>query len=186
MSVVNIADIAIVVVFVLSMGIGLVRGFVVEVMAIVVWMAAVALAHWFGPVLATQFSNSVELSSARIFLGYGLIFVGALVAGAILIYFLKKLVAGTGLSGTDRLFGMLFGAVRGVVLTIVSILMLGLTPFPGDAWWGQSRAIGLFQPLAQRARAWLPEAVANKIRFEAGTFETPAPETGAGQIKTTP
>jgi membrane protein required for colicin V production len=181
MSAVNIADIAIVVVFVLSMGIGLVRGFVVEV-----WMAAVALAHWFGPVLASQFSVSVELSSARIFLGYGLVFVGVLVAGAILIYFLKKLVAGTGLSGTDRLFGMLFGAVRGVVLTIVSILMLGLTPFPGDAWWGQSRAIGLFQPLAQRARAWLPEAVANKIRFEAGAPETAAPETAAGQIITTP
>jgi membrane protein required for colicin V production len=162
----NIADIAIIAVFAISMIIGLVRGFVVEVMAIAVWILAVGLAYWFGPQLAAMFSSTLELSSARIFLGYGLIFVGTLVSGAILIYFLKKLVAGTGLTGTDRLFGMLFGAVRGLVLVVLSILMLGLTPFPGDVWWGDSRAIAMFQPMAERARAWLPEAVAKQIQFQ--------------------
>jgi membrane protein required for colicin V production len=171
----NTADIAIIAVFAISMIIGLVRGFVVEVMAIVVWFLAVALAYWFGPVLATEFSPSVELSSARIFLGYGLIFVGTLVLGAILIYFLKKLVAGTGLTGTDRLFGMLFGAVRGLVLVVLSILMLGLTPFPGDGWWGASRAIAMFHPMADRARAWLPEAVAKQIQLQAAPAAAPAP-----------
>jgi membrane protein required for colicin V production len=161
------ADIAIIAVFAISMIIGLVRGFVVEVMAIAVWILAVGLAYWFGPQLAAMFSSTLELSSARIFLGYGLIFVGTLVSGAILIYFLKKLVAGTGLTGTDRLFGMLFGAVRGLVLVVLSILMLGLTPFPGDSWWGASRAIAMFQPMAERARAWLPEAVARQIQFHA-------------------
>lgn len=173
----SVADIAIVLVFALSMGIGLVRGFIVEVMAIVVWIAAVALAYVFGPTLAALFSAEVELSSARIFLGYGLIFVGTLVLGAILIYFLKKLIAGTGLTGTDRLFGMLFGAVRGLVLVVVSILMLGLTPFPGDRWWGESRAIAMAQPMAMRARAWLPEAVAKHIHFEAAVAPVPAAST---------
>lgn len=175
----NIADIAIIAVFAISMVIGLVRGFVVEVMAIAVWILAVALAYWFGPVLAAKFSPTLELSSARIFLGYGLIFVGTLVSGAILIYFLKKLVAGTGLSGTDRLFGMLFGAVRGLVLVVLSILMLGLTPFPRDAWWSASRAIAAFQPMAERARAWLPEAVARQI-----LFQDAAPELEPAQAPT--
>ncbi len=170
------ADIAIISVFVISMIIGLVRGFVVEVMAIAVWILAVGLAYWFGPQLAAMFSSTLELSSARIFLGYGLIFVGTLVSGAILIYFLKKLVAGTGLTGTDRLFGMLFGAVRGLVLVVLTILMSGLTPFPGDSWWGASRAIAMFQPMAERARAWLPEAVAKQIQFHgAAPVTAPAP-----------
>ena len=166
------ADIAVIAVFAISMIIGLVRGFVVEVMAIAVWILAVGLAYWFGPQLAAMFSSTLELSSARIFLGYGLIFVGTLVSGAILIYFLKKLVTGTGLTGTDRLFGMLFGAVRGLVLVVLSILMLGLTPFPGDSWWGASRAIAMFQPMAERARAWLPEAVAKQIQFQIAAPET--------------
>jgi len=170
------ADIAVIAVFAISMIIGLVRGFVVEVMAIAVWILAVGLAYWFGPQLAAMFSSTLELSSARIFLGYGLIFVGTLVSGAILIYFLKKLVTGTGLTGTDRLFGMLFGAVRGLVLVVLSILMLGLTPFPGDSWWGASRAIAMFQPMAERARAWLPEAVAKQIQFQiAAPVTMPAP-----------
>jgi len=179
----SMADIAIITVFLLSMVIGLVRGFVVEVMAIVVWIAAIALAYWFGPILAAKFSADIELSAARILIGYGLIFVGSLVTGAILIYFLKKLVAGTGLSGTDRLFGMLFGAARGLVLVVVLILMAGLTPFPRDAWWHTSRAIAAFQPIAERARAWLPEPVARQIRFDESVSEAApaAPPTTRGE-----
>ncbi len=177
----NHADIAILSLFALSMLIGLVRGFVVEVMAIVVWILAVALAYWFGPVLAAQFAPSLELNSARILLGYGLVFVATLISGAILVYFLKKLVAGTGLSGTDRLFGMMFGAARGLVLVVLLILTLGLTPFPGDSWWSASRAIAALQPIAERARAWLPEPVARHIRFEAVKSAPPAPGVPATQ-----
>lgn len=172
----NHADIAILVLFALSMVIGLVRGFVVEVMAIVVWILAVALAYWFGPLLAAQFAPSLELNSARILLGYGLVFVATLIAGAILVYFLKKLVAGTGLSGTDRLFGMLFGAARGLVLVVLLIMTLGLTPFPADPWWRASSAISALQPIAERARVWLPEPVARHIRFEAADPAPLAPE----------
>lgn len=178
----SIADIALLVVLGLSMLIGLVRGFVVEVMAIVVWICAIALAHWFGPILAVQFSDAVELSSARIFLGYGLIFIASLIGGAILIYFLKKLVAGTGLTGTDRLFGMVFGAVRGLALLVVLILVMGLTPMPKDPWWQSSQMISLFRPMAERARAWLPEPVAKHIQFDATTAPAPAPLKSAADV----
>ncbi len=177
----NHADLAILLLFALSMLIGLVRGFVVEVMAIVVWILAVALAYWFGPVLAAQFAPSLELNSARILLGYGLVFVATLITGAILVYFLKKLVAGTGLTGTDRLFGMMFGAARGLVLVVLLILTLGLTPFPADPWWRASRTIAALQPIAERARAWLPEPVARHIRFEAAESAPPAPGMPATQ-----
>lgn len=169
----NIADIAILSIMAVSMLIGLVRGLVVEVMAIVVWIAAIVLSHMFGPRLAMLFSGSIEVNSVRIFLGYGLIFIGALVAGAIAIFFLRKLVSGTGLTGTDRLFGMLFGVVRGIVVIVVLILMLGLTPFPQDPWWQKSRAIASFQPIALRVRSWLPEPIARQIRFDAASAESP-------------
>jgi membrane protein required for colicin V production len=80
------------------------------------------------------------------------------------------------------LFGMLFGAVRGLVLVVLSILMLGLTPFPRDAWWGASRAIAAFQPMAERARAWLPEAVARQIQFQDAA---PEPEPAQAPTVTT-
>jgi membrane protein required for colicin V production len=175
-------DLVIVAVFGLSMLIGLMRGFVVEVMSIVVWFLAVGLAYWFGPALAVRFSGAPELSAARILLGYGGVFVGSLLAGAVLIYFLKKLVTGTGLTGTDRLFGMLFGAVRGLVLVVIGLLVLGLTNFPLDPWWNDSRGIAMFQPMAERARAWLPASVVKHVRFEAppaAAPSTPAPAAGA-------
>lgn len=163
----NVADIAILMIFALSMLIGLVRGLMVEVMSIVVWVLASAAAYLFGPVLAGWLGQQVELSSLRIFLGYGLVFVAVLVVGALLVFLLKKLIEGTGLSGTDRLLGMLFGALRGGALVVILILVVGLTPIPQDVWWQDSRAVAVLQPLAEQARAWLPANVADKIRIAA-------------------
>lgn len=161
----NIADAAILMIFALSMLIGLVRGLMVEVLSIVVWMLASVLAYTLGPALAGWFGSQIELNSLRIFLGYGGVFLAVLIAGAVLVFLMKKLIEGTGLTGTDRLLGMLFGALRGGVLVVILILMVGLTPIPNDAWWQQSRAVALFQPLATRVRAWLPANVADKVRL---------------------
>lgn len=161
----NIADIAILMIFALSMLIGLVRGLMVEVLSIVIWVLASVLAYLLGPALAGWFGSQVELNSLRIFLGYGTVFVAVLIVGAVVVFLMKKLIEGTGLTGTDRMLGMLFGAVRGGVLVVILILVVGLTPIPNDAWWQQSRAVALFQPLAEQARAWLPSNVSDKVKM---------------------
>ncbi len=167
----NIADIAILMIFALSMLIGLVRGLVVEVLSIVVWVMASVLAYMLGPAVAGWFGSQVELNSLRIFLGYGAVFVAVLIVGALLVFLMKKLIQGTGLTGTDRLLGMLFGALRGGVLVVILILVVGLTPIPNDDWWQQSRAVAVFQPMAARVRAWLPANVADKVRMALPVLE---------------
>lgn len=168
----TIADWLIVLTVVTSVVIGLFRGFVVEVMALVVWALALLAAALLAPKLTDALSGSVESPSARIFLAYALIFVGTLLIGAIITWLLRKLVRSTGLSGTDRLLGGVFGIARGAVLVVLVVLMLGLTPFPRDAWWRESRLLPQVIVMAERARAWLPERIAAQIRLD-GT-EAPA------------
>lgn len=168
----TIADALIVLAVATSVVIGLIRGFVVEVMALVVWAFAIFASLMFAPKLTDALAGAIETPSARIFLAYALVFVGTLLVGAVVTWLLRKLVEGTGLSGTDRLLGGVFGIARGAVLVVVVVLMLGLTPFPRDAWWRESRLLPHVVVLAERARTWLPERIATQIRLDGS--EAPA------------
>lgn len=161
----NGADWAIAVILLLSMLIGLFRGLLVEIMSIAIWILATVLSALLGPMLADWLGGQIDTPSLRIFLGYALVFVGTLLVGALVLWFAKKLVQSTGLSGTDRLLGLLFGAARGVVLTVLLILIAGLTPMPEDPWWRESRALPVFLPLAEAALAMVPERLARYVRL---------------------
>ena len=178
----NVADIGIVVIVAISVVIGLIRGLVVEVLSLVVWIAAVVLAFAFGPEVAGWFGASIDLPSARVALGYAVVFFGVLIAGAIFVYLMRKLVQGTGLSGTDRVLGMLFGLARGAVVVVVLVLLLGFTPMPRDPWWQESRALPVFQALAGHAAGVLPESLAKYVEYglAAGAKAEAGSEPGAG------
>ncbi len=176
-------DIALLAILGLSTLVGLWRGFVVEVMSLAVWVAAFWLAFAFGDDVAALFEGTVQAASARLFLGYALLFVSALMVGGLATWLMGKLVKSTGLSGTDRLLGLGFGLLRGVALACVLVLLLGFTPIPQDAFWRESRLLPSFQRGAEWLRGWLPEAVSQHVQF-GGMMPTlpglspPEPEPG--------
>lgn len=163
---VNWADYVIVAVLGLSVLVGLWRGLISEVLSIVCWVLAFWVAWMFGEQLAEKFT-AVEVASARLLLGYMTCFFGVVVAGAIISFVVRKLVAGTGLSSTDRLLGMFFGLARGLLLVVVAVLLLGFTPFPRDTWWHESRLMPSFERGAQWLAAQLPDSVAQYLDFHA-------------------
>jgi membrane protein required for colicin V production len=162
-SAVNWADYTILVVLALSVLMGLWRGFIGEVLALVCWVLAFWVAWMFGPALAEHFSASISTPSVRVLLAYVLCFVTVLIAGAIVAYLMRKLVEGSGLSGSDRLLGMVFGLVRGFALVTLVVLLLGFTPFRRDPWWNQSRLLPNFEIGARWLGDRLPEEVAKYL-----------------------
>ena len=151
----NWTDYIIIGVLGLSVLIGLWRGLVSEVLALAIWIAAFWVAWTFGPAVAAHFDHIIELPSARIIVGYGICFVTVLILGALLRFAISKLIQSTGLSGTDRLLGMLFGFVRGVLLVSLLVFLVGFTAFTRDPWWQQS----VLLPQFQRVAAWLEQRV---------------------------
>ncbi len=139
----------------LSIMVGLWRGLVSEVLALAIWIAAFWVAWVFGPTLAVRFERVIELPSARIIVAYAICFVAVLILGALLRFVVSRLIEGTGLSGTDRLLGMLFGFARGVLLVTLLVFLLGFTAFTRDPWWQQSVLLPHFQQTA----AWMGQRV---------------------------
>jgi membrane protein required for colicin V production len=159
----NWFDYAIIVTLVLSIGVGLWRGFIGEVMALVCWVLAFWIAWMFGPVLAEQFSASISVPSVRVLLGYAICFVAVLIGGAIVSYLLRKLVSGSGLSGTDRLLGMVFGLVRGFALVVLVVLLMKFTPVVRDDWWRSSQMLPTFERSASWVTSYLPDSVSKYL-----------------------
>ncbi|TBR39088.1 MULTISPECIES: CvpA family protein [Dyella] len=156
----NWTDYIIVAVLGLSVLIGLWRGLISEVLALGIWIAAFWVAWTFGPDVSGYFEHRIELPSARILVGYGICFLAVLLAGALLRFVVSRLVEGTGLSGTDRLLGMVFGFARGVLLVTLAVFLLGFTAFARDPWWQQSVLLPQFKGVA----AWLGDKVPDSVR----------------------
>ncbi|MGB2044297.1 MAG: CvpA family protein [Porticoccaceae bacterium] len=140
------ADIAIVTIVAISGLISLIRGFVKEAMSLVIWVAAFAVAMTFKEMVADMLVNVIALASMRQLAAWAGLFVGTLLVGAMVNFLLGKLVSSTGLSGTDRTLGLVFGVFRGllVVLAIVIILPKAV-PVEQDPWWIASSLIPMFQ-----------------------------------------
>lgn len=149
----NWADWAIVVIFGVSSLIGLVRGLIKEALSLVVWAGAFFVAAHFKQPAATLLEHTIATPSLREMAAFGLLFLLTLLLGSLLNYLIAQLVKMTGLSGTDRVLGMVFGAVRGILVVMAIVIFLPpLVPIDKDNWWHQSLLIPQFVNFEDSAR----------------------------------
>ena len=153
-------DVVIISLIALSAILSLFRGFVKEALALVTWLVALWVALHFSPALAEAFLGGISTPSLRAGVAFVILFVIVLILSALINRLASQLVKRTGLTGTDRMIGMLFGVARGAVVVAVLVLLAGMTTMPQDPWWQQSVTIGYFQDLA----VWLRENVAPEIK----------------------
>jgi membrane protein required for colicin V production len=168
---VNWPDYAILTVIAISIAVGALRGFVMEAFSLLVWVAAFVVAYYFAGDVATLMEGSVSLPSARIAMGFTGLFISVLLVGGLINYLLGRLVESTGLSGTDRLLGGVFGAARGLALVLIMLVVAGLTPLPADPWWQESRTISRLMPLVDWAASYLPDSIAEHLDFDPDAAE---------------
>ncbi|RFA30887.1 colicin V production protein [Alkalilimnicola ehrlichii] len=155
----NWIDYAILAVIGISVLISLMRGFVREVLSIIVWIGAVWLAVRYANVLSPFLSGFIDSPSIRIGAAFVGIFVITLLIGAALNHLAVALVGKTGLTGTDRVAGIFFGAARGLLLVAFVVMLLALTEVPRESWWQESVMISHIQPWVCRigVEEWLAD-----------------------------
>ncbi|MFO1352445.1 MAG: CvpA family protein [Gammaproteobacteria bacterium] len=149
----------------LSVVLGVWRGFMREVIALVAWVAAFLIAFIFVDVAAAALTPYVSVPSVRVILAFGGLFLITLFIGGLVNIIVAQLVKHTGLSGTDRLLGMVFGAGRGIALVALLLLLLGSTPLPKEPWWQSSVLLPYIQPLAMILRNRLPTDLSQYFNF---------------------
>jgi membrane protein required for colicin V production len=158
-------DVVILALIALSAILSLFRGFVAEALALASWLVAFWVAMMFYEELGQWLSQWIAVPSAQKVTGFALLFICVLLLGAVVNYLAGKLVAKTGLTGTDKMLGVIFGVARGAVIVAILVLLAGLTPVPQDPWWQESQFLGYFEQLAMWMRDFLPAEISVNINY---------------------
>jgi membrane protein required for colicin V production len=159
------ADYFVLGVLVLSVLIGIWRGFLREVLSLLAWIAAFAVAFIFVDYAVTLLADYVSVPSVRLILAFGGLFLVTLFVGGVVNIVVGQVVLRSGLTGTDRMVGVVFGFLRGVAAIVVLVLIAGLTPLPSDPWWETSQFLPYFQRFAVELRDYLPADYAQYFHF---------------------
>lgn len=152
----------------LSTLVALFRGFVREAFSLATWVIAGVVAFRFSDILSVRLESWVETPSLRIIAGFLLVFIGLLMVGTFLGILVGHVVKSTGLTGTDRLLGALFGLARGVAIVVMAVILAGLTPFPDDPWWEESRLLPYFETMAEQVVTQLPPELQDHLLRSTG------------------
>ena len=158
-------DYAILGILLISSFISLVRGFVKEALSLVGWIMAFWISLSFAVALSKLLATSMEDPTLRLILAFVVLFILTLIVSAVINFFASRLVQRTGLTGTDRFLGVIFGFLRGALLVSVLVLLAGLTTLPKEAWWDDSFLLFRFQAIAMWIRELFPADVAASFNF---------------------
>lgn len=159
-------DYAVVGVFAVSLVVGAWRGLVREVISILGWVIAFLAANLLAGPIGPLMPQAIPSPELRVATAYVAVFMGSLLATALLGLLLSKIVKATGLGGVDRMLGAVFGAARGVLIVLAVTLLAGLTSAPRQAFWRDSASAPLLTQAAQALKPLLPQTFAERLRYD--------------------
>ena len=143
----NWADYILIALLVFSSVAGLMRGLLREMISLFTWVAAVWIAWTFSTSLEPYLGGALSDTAVRPWAARTIIFVGVLLVGtavgALVGHFLRLSL----FSGVDRLLGLVFGLLRGVVALGVLAMLAHAVRLHEEPWYRQS----LLVPYAEQA-----------------------------------
>lgn len=161
-------DIGILVLLALPAIIGVFYGFLNIVFSIVAWTLASVIAVKFGAYFAPMLAGLTETILLQNILAFIAVFIVSLMILTGIAFLIMKLLGRTGLTGADRILGLIFGFGLGGVIVAVIIFLAGFTAMPKEQWWRESIMIEPFQLVAVWGHQFLPEDIAEHHSFETG------------------
>ena len=158
-------DYIVVTIFAVSVALGVWRGVVGEVIALVAWILAFFAAKLFGAEVAQLFFSGIADPVLRLVAAWVAVFVVVLILMALLRLLLRGVLKALGLSLTDRLLGVIFGAARGLLIVLVLVAVGGMTMVVKEKWWTDAYFSAPLETAVMAGKPWLPPEVSKRIRF---------------------
>ena len=152
------ADVLLAVILLGSILIGFLRGFVREAVSLVFWIVAIWAAWKFAPLVQPHLGGLLAGPSVAPWVGRLVVLVLVLLFGWIVGMLLSYFTRSVGLGPLDRVIGLLFGIVRGMVLVGLVIIGGELLHLNHEEWWNRSKLV----PYGETVGDWLRAMVGEK------------------------
>lgn len=141
-----------------SIGLGVWRGFVYEVLSVLNWLLALVLAQWLGDEVGRMLPIDRGSETLIHIAGFVLVFVVSVFVGGVVVWGLPKLIEQAGLRPVDRVLGGAFGVLRAIILVLAMTVFVLMTPVKDQDWWRDSLVADTSIWSLKRLKPMLPES----------------------------
>ncbi len=142
-------DYALIAIVAISMVFGVIRGFLRESIGLMAWLGGLWFAWREAPRLVPHLGGALTDTELQIWVARGLILVAIVVCGWLVATLLSYLVHRSGISlSVDRLFGGVFGLVRGAVIASLLVMLGQAAELMDEPWWQGSTLMPWAEELA--------------------------------------
>lgn len=152
----NWVDYVLLVVILLSMVTGVMRGLMKEAISLMIWILAFWLAFTYVQPLSDILKPYLHDTMMRGMLSFIAIVLGTVIVGALFNMILSSILKRSGLSPLDRFLGMGFGFVRGVFIVALMILAVNMSGVLSETAREHSQLYPKFEPLVQWLNGFTP------------------------------
>jgi membrane protein required for colicin V production len=156
-------DFAVIAILLLSVLIGLWRGFLYEILSLLGWPLAFVSSNMYADRMGAVLP--IDQDMLRLIVAYALVFTAAMLVWGAIVWGLSKLLKAIGMGMMDRLLGGLFGVLRAVLLVVAVVWLAGMTEIPERPFWKGARMSKTAEDLALLTKQWLPDDIAGRIHY---------------------
>ncbi|MBH1987919.1 MAG: CvpA family protein [Burkholderiales bacterium] len=155
----NLVDLGLLLGLAISVLVGIWRGLVTELMALLGWVVAYLAAQFLGADVGRHVPVGEIGSRTNVVAGMAIAFMLTWITWAILTWGITQILKASGLGGADRLLGAVFGLMRGLIVALALSSFVSMTPLAQAESWRASRGVGWLDAALQGLRPILPPEV---------------------------
>ena len=161
----TIFDFVVLIIFVVSISISVVRGIVRESLSLAGWVIAYMVAKAFAKDFVSMLPLSITGDSLRVLISFSALFLSVLLVMSLVTILSSALVKTVGLGSVDRLFGAFFGLARGLLAVLLLVLLAGLTTLPQEPFWQKALLSKPLEAGVIMTMPWLPQDLSKRINY---------------------
>jgi membrane protein required for colicin V production len=161
----TIFDFVVLIIFVVSISISVVRGIVRESLSLAGWVIAYMVAKAFAKDFVSMLPLSITGDSLRVLISFSALFLSVLLVMSLITILSSALVKTVGLGSVDRLFGAFFGLARGLLAVLLLVLLAGLTTLPQEPFWQKALLSKPLEAGVIMTMPWLPQDLSKRINY---------------------
>ena len=155
----NLLDILFLAILLLSTLLAFWKGFVAQVISLAGWVLALLAARLLGLQVAPIFASILADPGLQLAAGYITVAVVVLLATKVVSVAMGTLISKIGLGKLDKLLGIGFGVVRGLVIIVLGVAIASLTELRNSAPWQESRLMPYMEQVRDYSAAHLDDYI---------------------------
>lgn len=159
-------DYTVLTILIVSVILGLMRGFAREVLSLAGWLVAFYVAKTYTQQLLPMMPADMPTESLRVLATFLVLFFATLLITTLLGIALSAIFKTIGLGWVNRLLGVVFGVIRGIVVVGIVVFLAGLTDIPKDVRWRNAMLSAPTEAFVVSMLPYLPSNIAQYVNYD--------------------